>query len=298
MPNDFFYPSLNTLIPLDVVPNEIGFFKSGLSSLFGHFYYRDLQVERAVNGDAAFYSLKLVTYKRLALEVPGTGGLALILNPGLDEGIPGAHSEFPISVSYKWGVLRYAKAFDLQSFDLSGSGIFNLILDLAGVTKQELLTEALSVLTDDPDPLQQFIDLFNSDPNYHPAAPLELHPFPTEEEVIADLLMQLISGGNDFDAYQIILEQYIVSAVASVGSLGDVFDKIQLLFAKWLGAFSIDDIKELLIPQLSASIDSLSVGVQFPSKILREVDGQGKPIPDPQNPGKISPRCFRFTWRR
>jgi len=285
-----FYPSLATLIPLENIPSELGLLKGGLTDFFGHFFYRDLQVDKTVNGDAAFYSLKLLTYKRLALEVPGTGGLALILNPSLDEALQGASSEFPISVGYKWGILRYAKAFELQSFDWSPTSFFDLILGITGVTKQELLTEALSVLTDDPDPIQEFIDLFNNNPNNNPVAPLVLNAFPTEEEAIADLLAQLISNDNDFDAYEIILEQYIVS----LNSIDEIFDKLELLFAKWLGAFSIDHIKELLIPQVSASVDVFAVGIQFPSFILREVDADGKPKTDPQHPSQDKPALLSF----
>jgi hypothetical protein len=274
MPTNSFYPSLDTLIPLESIPAQLGVVKEGLTNVFGHFFYRDLQVHKTADGDAAFYSLKLLTYKRLALEVPGTGGLALILNPSLDEGVQGAHSEFPISLSYKWSILKYAKAFDLQTFDWSPTAFFDLVLDLTGVTKQELLTEALSVFTDDPNPIQHFIDFFNNNPNNNPVVPLVLNSFPTEEEIIADVLAQLTSNANDFDAYQIILDQYILS----VNSLDEIFDKLELLFAKWLGAFSIDNIKELLVPQLAASIDAISVGIQFPSNILREVDADGKPI--------------------
>ncbi len=290
MPTSTFYPSLATLIPLENIPAELGLLKSGLSNFFDHFYYRDLQINKSVDGDAAFYSLKIVTYKRLALEVPGTGGLALVLNPGLDEGSQGATSEFPISLSYKWGILKYVRDFDLESFDFSGPAFFNILLDLTGVTKEQLLAEALSVLTDDPDPVQQFIDLFNSDPNYNPAAPLLINSFPTDEEVISDLLVQLVTNGNDFDSYQIILDKYIVS----INSPEEILEKLELLFAKWLGAFPIDDIKEMLTPEVSASIDALSVGIQFPSKILRQVNAQGKPIPDPQHPGEDKPAVLSF----
>lgn len=288
MPTSTFYPSLATLISLENVPAQLGLLKSGLSNFFDHFYYRDLQIHKSVDGDAAFYSLKIVTYKRLAFEVPGTGGLALILNPGFDEGNQGASSEFPISVSYKWVILKYVKEFDLGSFDFSGPAFFNILLDLTGVTKEQLLAEALSVLTDDPEPVQQFIDLFNTDPNYNPTTPLLINSFPTDEEAIADLLLQLITNGNDFDAYQIILDKYIVS----INSLDEITAKLELLFAKWLGAFSIDDIKEMLTPEASASIDSFSVGIQFPSTILRQVNAQGKPILDSHNQDKPAMLSF------
>ena len=285
-----FYPSLSTLITLEHVPTQLGVLTEGLTGLFDRFFYRDLQVHKTAEGDAAFYSLKLLTYKRLALEVPGTGGLAFILNPSVDESLQGSFSEFPISVSYRWPILKHARAFDLQSFDFSGASYFDLVLGLTGVTKQELLTEALSVLTNDPDPIQQFIDLLNGSASYNPVTPLALNSFPTDAETIADLLTQLTANGNDFDAFQVILEQY----VTPLDSFGDMFGKVELLFRRWLGDFSIESIRALLTPDVSASVDALSVGIQFPSAVLREVDASGDPVPDPQNPGEDKPAVLKF----
>lgn len=294
MPDSPYFPSLSDLIKPENLPAELGVVKQAFTDFLDHFYYRDLQVHRSTNGDAAFYSLKILTYKRLALEVPGTGGLALILNPALDASVQGSSSELHFSLRYKWGILGYVKDFSIDSFADSAAAFFDVILDITGVTKEELLAEALSVLTDDPDPILQFINLFNGDPNYAALVPLQLNSFPTDEETIADLLLQLVSNGNDFDAYQIILDHYITTAASSVSSLGDISHRLELLFQKWMGRFSQDKLKELFIPRASAAIDELRVGIQFPRAILREVDAKGKPIPDPEHPGEDKPALLAF----
>lgn len=289
MTADRFYPSLATLVPRENVPAGLGLLGDGLTNLFDHFYYRDLQVDTTADGAAASYSLKVVTYKRLALEVPGTGGLALILNPSLDEDVQAAHSEFPMTVGYRWGMLRYIRGFDLQSFDLSsGQAFFTLVLDVAGVTKDELLAEALFVLSESPDPIQQFADLVNQDPRYSLALPLVVNSLPTDAEIIADLSSQL--AANSLDLYTIVFDQYIASA----GSAAEVLRRIERLFTRWLGDFSINELEKLLTPQISAALDSLSVGIQFPRSILREVDAQGDPVPDPKNPGEDKPSLLTF----
>lgn len=290
MPATTFYPSLSTLIRVDDLPSELGVVKEGLSDFFDHFFYRDLQIQKSVDGDAAFYSLKLLTYKRLALEVPGTGGLALILNPSLAAGVQGASSEFPISVRYKWPILKYVRAFNLQSFDFSGAGFYDIILNLTGITKDELLAEALTVLTNDPAPVQQFVSLFNSDPRYNPATPLVMPATADLPAAVADLLTQLTDNGNDFDAYLVILEQY----VANAGSPSDILARVERLFKRWLGGFTIEHVKKLLTPEVSASIDELSVGIQFPSAVLREVDANGDPLADPDNPSEDKPAVLKF----
>lgn len=275
MPSNTFYPNLSTLVPIEDIPDELGLFKSGLTNIFNHLYYRDFQIHKSANGDAAFYDLKIVTYKKLALEIPGTNGLALVLNPSLDENNPGANSEFKTSLSYKWEILKYIKGFNLQSFDYSGSSFFNLVLDFTGLSKQELLTEAIFLFIDDPDPILKFANDFNANASYNPSTPLVPISDPDNEVVISDLLNQLISNGNDFDAYQIVLESYLTST----DSFGNIFNKIEILFQKWLGSFTTDDLKNLLIPQANASFN-LDFGIEFPPNILRQVDANGEPIID------------------
>src|SRR5690554_8226146 len=79
MAGEKFYPPISTLVELDNLPDQLGFVKDGLSNLFSGIYYRDLQYSKNVNDDAAFYSLSIVSNKRLDIEIPGTG-MFLILN--------------------------------------------------------------------------------------------------------------------------------------------------------------------------------------------------------------------------
>lgn len=285
---DTYYPSLSSLLQPDRLPADLGLVKDAITTFFGDFYYRDLQMHRSTSGDAGFYSLKIITYRRLALEIPGTGGLAVILNPGLDESVAGTSSEFSLSLRYKWGILAYARDFTLDSFDDSAGALFEIVLDITGVTRETLLTEALSVLTDDPQPIRQFINLFNGDPGYSPAVPLQLNPFPTDAETIADVLLQLTENGNDFDVFQVIFEHYITEA-ASVTFAGDPLQRLERLFRKWFARLTGEKVKKLLIPHVSASIDEISVGVQFPRSVLREVNEQGEPVPDLAHPGEDKP---------
>ena len=276
MPSTTFYPSLSTLIPLENIPNELGSFKNGLTNIFNKLYYRDLQIHKSALGDAAFYNLKIVTYRRIALEIGGANGLSLIFNPSLDENIAGANSEFDVSLSYKWEILKYFKDFDLQSFDYSGAAIFNLILVITGLNKQKLLSEAIFLFIEDPDPIQKFVDDFNANPTYNPTTLLVPISDPDVEVVISDLLDQLIANGNDFNAYEIVFESFLYNT----NSFGDVFDKVEILFQKWLGAFTIQDLKNLLIPQATASFN-IDFGLEFPISILRQVNVLGQPLLDP-----------------
>jgi len=106
-----FYPALANLLPLDAIPTNLGIVTTALQGAFGHIYYKDLQVEKSARGDAAFYRLTLVLYKRVALDVPGTGGLALVINPSP---VTTGATEIPITVSYRWDILNYVREADLR----------------------------------------------------------------------------------------------------------------------------------------------------------------------------------------
>lgn len=102
-----FYPTLDTVITEQDIPEILGFIREGLVSLLGKIHYKDFQTKKSINGDAAFYSLQIVSPKKLAIEIPGTG-IALVLNPSIEDS---NISAFPITVEYQWKALGLIKAF-------------------------------------------------------------------------------------------------------------------------------------------------------------------------------------------
>ena len=81
MPVNKFYPRLSSIIKVDNLPDSLSFFQDGLNSIFDKLFFRDFQSARSANGDNAFYSLIIVSHKRIGIDIPGTG-FALVLNPG------------------------------------------------------------------------------------------------------------------------------------------------------------------------------------------------------------------------
>src|SRR6185369_7239712 len=140
MPTEKFYPALSTLISTDALPQNLGVLQGLAGDLLDKIFYRNLQTHRSRYGEQAHYNLILVSYGRIGLEVPGTG-LALYLNPALST----AASEFPVSFSYRWELLRYVNEFDPSQFDYySPRSFFNLVLRIARINYQELIKEAAS----------------------------------------------------------------------------------------------------------------------------------------------------------
>ena len=103
-----YYPRLSSAVSEQDIPDILGFIKTGVVNLLNKIHYKDLQYSKSAKGDAAFYSLSIVS-KRLDIEVPGTG-IYLILNPDLTTGNSNI-STFPITVEYEWKILGYLRQF-------------------------------------------------------------------------------------------------------------------------------------------------------------------------------------------
>ncbi len=263
-----YLPPLSTLIAVENIPGSLGFIQGGINSIFSHLYFKDLQVDRSASGDEVFYSLTLVSFKKLGIDIPGTDGMALVLNPGFTDG---GTSEFPIFAGYQWQILKYLHGFDLSSFDFSPRAIYELLLYISGAGNAAILKSLLNIFygseddedVDEQDPIQRFVEDFNA--THNPATPLVKSSDPNEAVVIEDLLLQLVSNGNSFDFIEIVFQDYLDLA----DGFGDIIDKIQQLFSNFLGQFTLDNIKALLIPQAFASLTDLRLAIEFPRSIFQ-----------------------------
>ncbi len=141
MSDTLFYPSLSTLLPLESMPPNLGFVQGVLQDVFDSLYYRDLQVQKSKLGEVGFYQLSLVVYKRLGVEIPGTGGAALVFNPGAS----GQTSEIPIALGYRWDILKYVKEFDAASLNELPQLLFDVFVEVAGADAAALLSSTRSM---------------------------------------------------------------------------------------------------------------------------------------------------------
>ena len=99
-PKNRYYPTLASVVNTEDIPDALGFIKTGILNLFDKTHYKDLQFTKSPMGDAGFYSLSIVTKKRLDFEIPGTG-VFLVLNPDVSDSNISAIS---ISIEYEWKV--------------------------------------------------------------------------------------------------------------------------------------------------------------------------------------------------
>lgn len=252
MPTTVFYPPLSSLVQLDFLPEQLGFINTGLSSLLDDLYYRDLQVSKSARGDGAFYSLSIMSKKRLQFELPGTG-IYLVLNPSH---VSGSFSEFPIKLNYEWPILAYLKRFDLSGFAFTPAAFYDLALQILNISEAELINRTLGIFISAPTPINQFVDDVNS--FYGTTIPYPSGPHPIQEVVNAIKNQPSLQG-----AAVAVFAIYLLDAIDE----GKTLEKMDQFFSSLFVVPTKEYLINLVTPRINASL-SLSVGIEFPRNIL------------------------------
>jgi len=262
MPKPEFYPAINKLISPENLPEPI---KSGVDNLFSKLFYKSYYVEKNLDGDTAYHHLVLIFDKVGFNLFGGDNGFEIIFNPGSASNT----TELPISLYYNIPILKYVKNKKLEDVS-SVSDYFHLILEMFNINDNDILFESINAfLGDNYDPLQQFIDDFNSNPDYSSYTPLTLLELSENYEddftIIQDLLEQ-------FDSNNLSIKNYLLENYFDLSNLTAGFENLSSLFKKWLGEISIKTVMDLFVPKVSASIDVLEIALAFPRTWLKPVD--------------------------
>jgi hypothetical protein len=255
-----FYPPLSSILSLQDLPEVFDFLREPLTNIFNKVYFKDLQTSKGPKGDSAFYSLTLISYKRIQIEIPGTG-IYLLLNPPMHDSSPGV-TEIPVQLHYEWKVLRFARAFNLESFPYDPVSFFGLVTELLDVPEYKIVEAAIDSFAGVGN-----VDGFVDDANA--ALGLSL-AYPAAGAVSArvQVVMQALQAATGFPAVALLFPIYLHDA----GSTSETFARLGTLFTSFLGGQSVEAfILNLLLPKIEASL-GVGVGLEFPRSILMPLD--------------------------
>lgn len=201
-----------------------------LGNFLDKLFYENLKAFKSSSGNSASYTLDIRTFKKLKLlEIPGTG-VAFVINPSVTQG----GSVFNVSFEYSWEILKYVRNANLQTFGFDLRSYLNLLSNIFGITQKEFLEETINVFigdVNDTQSIQDFVNRYNTN-----------HTNPLTGTTFQTVFTELINFGEDI--FQLIIDDY----------LNNVFEKLKLLIAKFIGPLDEERLKDLLLPQFSASI--------------------------------------------
>ncbi|HET9638387.1 MAG TPA: hypothetical protein VFP12_04195 [Allosphingosinicella sp.] len=267
------YPPLSSLLPeggigpggtlggltfLDAFGQAVGDLATDLLEPLG---YRDLSIEFSEAHDVAQYRFTVVAEKPVKLDL--LAGLNLVLLPDTGSGgsAAGPGSAVGVTFTYQWPIRAYVRRF--RAGGDPGRAAFDLFLQLAGITDKELYARLLSILAPSQNDyawLIQKLSDWNQD-------------FQDPGIASGTEIDQILGGleALDVGVYQAAFEAVIKDAASF--DLDLVFQRLRDLFEDLIGEIDRKDFEALLLPQFQVRLDSLGAALEFPTSVLRPLDG-------------------------
>lgn len=263
-----YYPRLSSVVSEKDIPDILGFIRTGIINLLDKIYFKDLQYNKSPKGDAAFYSLSIVS-KRIDIEIPGTG-IFLVLNPDF-QGNDNNISAFPITIEYQWKILAYLRFFSVGNFSFDPQQIFEVALRVLNITEEQAIAHFVNTFEypedQDISSLQQFVKHINEAELLD--SPLTL---PTDATTLQDLVAEMFNKSGGKYASLIAFSAYL-----STADLEETSANVKVYFRSLIPQDIDAFIKDVIIPKFRATL-LLSAGIEFPRNLLVPVYPEGTEI--------------------
>lgn len=272
IPTPRYYPRLSEIVAVDDLPEFLSFVQNGLNSIFDKIHYKNLQYSKGYRGDSAFYSLDIVTSKKLALPMPF--GLGLVLNPDLKDN-DSSISSFPITLEYQWEILAFIKTFSSSSFSFSLEDFYKVGLQVFRISEEQVIAHMMNIFveaTEGKTKYEQLLEDINqlgelaNDPSFQELG------FDGAEQSI-NSLVTLINNNTTITKSIPMLLFFVYIAK---NDIADTKAKLQE-FYNIIAPDGIEaHIKRIITPKAKATLE-LSAGIEFPPNVLKPVNEFGQP---------------------
>ncbi|MCV9931744.1 hypothetical protein OIU80_05565 [Flavobacterium sp. LS1R47] len=254
-PTDYkYYPALSDLIKPEDLPDFLSFIKDGLRGVFDKMYYKDYQTSKSTTGSSAFYSLDIVSRKKLEFELPGTGAF-FVLNPDYEDR---TISSFPITLFWEWEVMRYIRYFNANGFSFSVEDFYDLGLTVLKISEEQIIQLAINTFVVQSNPALSKFGQLVQDINtlYGTAIAID----ETSSNSLQELIVQVS-----------LLDKKIAPAIFSLYLLSTDLSETKAKIKTFFSSFIPDDIEEyikkIITPKARVTLE-LSAAIEFPRKIL------------------------------
>ena len=264
IPTARYYPRLSEIITVDDLPEFLSFVEDGLNSIFDKIHYKNLQYSKGYRGDSAFYSLDIVSSKKLALPLPF--GLGLVLNPDLKDN-NSSISSFPITLEYQWEILAFLKTFSSSNFSFSMEDFYAVGLQVFRISEEQVVAHMMNIFVEAEVGKTKYEQLL-ADINDLQNTNLQ---FPVNVEQSIGSIINLINANTVItkSVPALLFAVYILK-----NDLADTKSKLQE-FYNIVAPDGIEAyIKRIITPKAKAAL-ALSAGIEFPRNILKPVESDG-----------------------
>lgn len=274
IPTARYYPRLSEIITVDDLPEFLSFVEDGLNSIFDKIHYKNLQYSKGYRGDSAFYSLDIVSSKKLALPLPF--GLSLVLNPDLKDN-DSTISSFPITLEYQWEILAFIKTFSSSNFSFSLKDFYAVGLQVFRISEEQVVAHMLNIFVEAQEGKTKYETLLD---NIN-----DLLNFPEEQKLqLPAGIEQSISNVTTLIKNNTTITETIPLLLFAVYILNEDLSTTKQKLQEFYNIIAPDGIeahiKRIITPKAKATL-ALSAGIEFPQNILKPINDDGTPYKDP-----------------
>lgn len=276
--------SVGELIQATQLPEILSPIQEVFTHLLSKVFYTNYNAYHSADHSVGHHQLDITFFSDIELPLGAKDGLVLAFNPDKTEN----QTVIPMELEYRLDILRYLSSADLATFNGTPRAFFNLLLDIFDIVPEDLLEKALEVFGVERDILTTFIQ---DTENYYGISLGEIDNM----VALIDILQQ-----QNRDLLDLIFNIRI--------DLENPLEKIQQLFSDFLSGIALDNVLNLFVPKIHATLGSpdkrLSLALAFPRKWLIPVDENGEPLPSNEqfeilfNAGLVefsSENGFRFS---
>lgn len=283
------YPTLGRYLSATDVPASLGPLQSGLSTLLNKLFVKKFSSFQSPSGDTGHYNVTLLTFRKVGVEIGGINGIALLLNPAP---IPPSGTEITLSLDYHWPILRYARTAGMNTIPSTPHDFFQLALRIAGLKGVQFLKALIGFFYEKVgDPIAAFVEDYNSFANLN-QLPIVVDGANPQLDRLQDILEQLDANAVDF--YQYVFDYYINPTAQNL-SAGQQEAKIEAFFKSLVGHFQVQDMAEMFVPEVTASLENIMIALEFPRNMLVPLDGADAPLPYPST-SKLEFQVGKLLW--
>ena len=257
MPNTesyIYYPYISDIIDIEDIPEFLSFMQGGLENLLNGIHYKDYITYKSIDGSSAFYSLHIISRKRIELEFPGTD-IFLILNPDLDDN---GLSSFPVTIFWRWEILKYVPNFNLKKFSFSFEDLFLLGLKIFGISEDQALKLSVDIfISHDGESDLRFNSLI-TDINSFYSSNIDIDEY--DDDKYQRLIKELKLLNKN--VFQTVFFLYLTTEDPTVTR-----EKVNRFFCSFISSDLLVYVKNILLPKFRATL-TLSAALEFPRFVL------------------------------
>ena len=266
MSSQTFYPTLNTIINLNELPEVFSFVNNGVDYVLENLLLKQYQVVSSQEFNSVIYQLEILSYNKLKIPIFGTE-MFIIINPSYDINTSQYETSFAVSLLINKGIIGLFDIVSLEMFSTEPRQAFDLLLDYLGFDEEDLISQIISTIIPD-NSIMSLVTSINNSYSLSPTLSISYTGYLGED---VELLIEAIVNNDYFNQNNITPIDVLIKIYFTDSNNTDRRNFIQKVFNDFFDGDVIKGLTDLFIPKVTVTLQEINVALQFPRKWLTPI---------------------------